>query len=72
MTTAIQTKKLAIVNVPLEYQKEEGCVAFQMVELTYYFYGKQMTDVFDTKILENGEQFVISGNGFIKDGFKIN
>lgn len=66
MTTAIQTKKLAIVNVPLEYQKEEGCVAFQMVELTYYFYGKQMTDVFDTKILENGEQFVISGNGFIK------
>ena len=43
-----------------------------MVELTYYFYGKQMTDVFDTKILENGEQFVISGNGFIKDGFKIN
>ena len=72
MTTAIQTKELAIVNVPLEYQKEEGCVAFQMVELTYYFYGKQMTDVFDTKILENGEQFVISGNGFIKDGFKIN
>lgn len=72
MTTAIQTKKLAIVNVPLEYQKEEGCVAFQMVELIYYFYGKQMTDVFDTKILESGEQFVISGNGYIKDGFKIN
>ena len=31
-----------------------------------------MTDTFDTKILANGDQIVISGNGFIKDGFKIN
>lgn len=72
MTNAIQTKKFQLVEVPAEYQKEEGCVAFQMVELTYFFYGKQMTDTFDTKILANGDQLIISGNGFLKDGFKIN
>ena len=72
MTNAIQTKKFQKVEVPVEYQKEEGCVAFQMIELTYSFYGKQMTETFDTKILKNGDQIIISGNGFIKDGFKIN
>lgn len=69
---AVETKKLQLVEVPAEYQKEEGCVAFQMIELTYTFYGKKMTERFDTKILETGEQIVISGNGFIKDGFQIN
>lgn len=68
----IQTKKLQIVEVPPQFQKEEGCVAFQKVELTYLFYGKLMTETFDTKILKNGSQFVINGNGFVKDGLKIN
>lgn len=72
MTAAIQTQKLEMVKVPAEYQKEEGCVAFQMVKLTYFFYGKEMTEMFDTKILQNGDQIVINGNGFIKDGLKIN
>lgn len=72
MTASIQTQKLQIVEVPAKYQKLEGCVAFQMVKLTYSFYGKQMTEMFDTKILKNGDQIVINGNGFIKDGFKIN
>ena len=68
----IKITKLQKVDVPAEYQKEEGCIAFQMVELTYFFYGKQMTERFDTKILKTGEQIVINGNGFIKNGFKIN
>lgn len=72
MTNAIQTKKGQITEIPVEYQKEEGCVAFQKIEMTYFFYGSKMTDTFDTKILANGDQIVISGNGFIKDGFKIN
>jgi len=71
MTTAIQTKKLQIVEVPAKYQKSEGCVAFQKIQMTYTFYGKEMTDIFDTKILANGNQIVVTGNGFIKDGFKI-
>lgn len=70
--SAIKTQKLQITEVPAQHQQEEGCVAFQMVELTYSFYGKQIAERFDTKILKNGNQIVINGNGFIKDGFKIN
>lgn len=69
---AIQIEKFKINEVPVKYQKNEGCVAFQMVKITYFFYGKEMIDTFDTKILKDGSQFVISGNGFIKDGLKIN
>lgn len=72
MSNAIQTKKLQRVDVPTEYQQEEGCIAFQMVEITYNFYGKQMSETFDTKILADGTQLVISGNGFIKDNFQLN
>ena len=72
MNAAIKIEKLQKVEVPVQYQKAEGCAAFQMVKLTYVFYGKQMTECFDTKILMNGKQIVINGNGFIKDGFEIN
>jgi hypothetical protein len=68
----IEIKKMSLVEVPDEYQKEEGCTAFQMVQLTYSFYGKVMTENFDTKILHNGKQIVINGNGFIKNNFEIN
>ncbi len=68
---SIQVQKLNKIEVPTEYQKEEGCTAFQIVRLTYNFYGKQMTEDFDTKILKCGKQIVINGNGFIKDGFEI-
>lgn len=71
MEKTITIKKLAITNVPAEYQAEEGCVAFQMVQISYSFYGKNMTETFDTKITADGQQFVIGGNGFIRDGFKI-
>jgi hypothetical protein len=61
-----------LVNVPTKFQKSEGCVAFQTIKVSYFFYGAEQTDVLDTKILKDGSQFVITGNGFIKDGFKIN
>ena len=41
------------VEVPVEYQKEEGCVAFQLVKVVIDFYGKLIEDVLDTKILQN-------------------
>jgi hypothetical protein len=72
MTKAVKIEKGAIVEVPKKYQKSEGCVAFQIIAMTYMFYGAEMKDTFDTKILNDGSQYVISGNGFIKDGFKIN
>jgi hypothetical protein len=72
MTTSIEITKLQTIEVPKQYQKEEGCIAFQMVKLSYFFYGKKMIETFDTKILKNGNQIIINGNGFIKDGYKIN
>lgn len=71
-TNIIQTKRHLLVDVPVQHQKEEGCVAFQLVELTYVFCGRRMVETFDTKILKNGKQLVINGNGIIKDGFIIN
>ena len=64
--------KLAITEVPVELQEEEGCVAFQMVKFEYTFYGSKQQNFLDTKILSNGDQIVIDGNGFIKGGTKIN
>ena len=46
-----------------------GIVAFQLVEFKYEFYGQSMSDVLYTKIMANGDQIVIDGNGFIKAGF---
>jgi hypothetical protein len=71
MTNAIQIQKLALVEVPAEFQNEVGAVALQMVKVTYFFYGKEITDTLDTKILANGKQIVIDGNGFIKAGTEI-
>lgn len=72
MTKAVKIEKGSIIEVPKKYQKSEGCIAFQIIVMTYFFYGAEMKDTFDTKILEDGSQYVVSGNGFIKDGFKIN
>ena len=69
---AIQITKLAITEVPVEFQPEYGCVAFQMVKFEYSFYGAKKVDFLDTKILANGTQLVIDGNGFIKSGTQIN
>jgi hypothetical protein len=56
----------------LQYQKEEGCVAFQLVKVFINFYGKLIEDVLDSKILEDGRKIVTNGNGYIKAGFEIN
>ena len=65
----VTIKKLNLVEVPEgEY---EDIKAFQMVEFTINFYGKEMVFELDTKITSEG-QFVIGGNGFIQDGYKIN
>lgn len=68
---AIEIKKGQLVEVPVEYQEEEGCVAFQLVELSYSFYGNIMTSTHDTKILKNGKQIIHGGNGFIQNGIEI-
>ena len=67
----LEITKLQKVEVPAEYQKEEGCIAFELVKVVIDFYGKLIEDVLDTKILQDGRQIVISGNGYIKAGYEI-
>lgn len=69
--TNIEITKMQRVDVPTEFQKEEGCIAFQKIKVLINFYGKLIEDVLDTKILEDGTQFVKDGNGFIKAGYQI-
>jgi hypothetical protein len=57
--------------VQKERFKDEGIVAFQMVEFTIDFYGIKEVFTEDTKILKNGKQIVVDGNGFIEGGFEI-
>lgn len=67
----IEITKMQRVDVPTEYQKEEGCIAFQTIKVVINFYGKLIEDVLDTKILANGVQVVTNGNGYIKAGYEI-
>lgn len=64
------TKMQRVENTDKQSQKK-GIVAFQMVKFEYIFYGNKQTDFLDTKIMSNGDQIVIDGNGFIKAGTKI-
>ena len=67
----IEITKLQRVDVPTEYQEEEGCIAFQTVKVVVNFYGKLVEDILDTKIMADGKQVLINGNGFIKAGYEI-
>ena len=65
----IEIKKMKRVEAPAgEY---EDIVAFQMVEFTVDFYGNKQVDLLDTKIMADGSQFVIAGNGWIPDGYEV-
>jgi hypothetical protein len=50
----------------------EGVVAFQMVKIEFNYHGFEYSQVHDTKIMANGNQFVYDGDGFINSGFSIN
>ncbi len=65
----IEMKKLDRVEAPKGEYK--NIVAFQMVEFVINFYGNIESFLLDTKILKNGKQLVIDGNGFIPSGYEI-
>lgn len=67
----LKIKKLQRVENTDKEMLEKGIVAFQLVEIGYSFYGQSMTDVLDTKIMDNGDQIIIDGNGFIPAGFVL-
>lgn len=52
-------------------QQFDGITAFQMVTFEINFFGKKIISKLDTKIMENGDQLVIDGDGYIKQGFKV-
>lgn len=57
----------------IEDYKADGMdvVVLQLVTIEYNFYGRTMSDTFDTKIDSEGRQFIVSGNGFFEDGKEI-
>lgn len=67
----LEITKMQKVEVPAEYQKEEGCVAFQLIKVVINFYGNKIEDVLDSKILADGRQIITNGNGYIKAGYEI-
>ena len=70
MKSVTITKLQRVENTDAE-MLEMGIVAFQMVKFEYTFYGSNQTDFLDTKIMADGRQIVIDGNGFIKEGTEI-
>ena len=65
----IEITKLARVEAPAgEY---ENIVAFQMIEYVIDFFGNIINGRLDTKIMTDGRQLVIGGDGYIEDGFEI-
>lgn len=44
---------------------------FQMVDFHIEFYGKKIVLREDTRIMLDGRQFVINGNGFIPEDFEL-
>lgn len=67
----IEIKKLDRVEAYVNF-KAEGIAAFQFVVITIDVFGRKMTNRYDTKIMADGRQIVIDGDGFIKDGTLIN
>ena len=65
---AITFNKKTLVKPP---KVEDGIVAFQMVEYVIDFFGNEISNTLDTKIMEDGRQIVIDGDGFVKAGTEI-
>ena len=64
----ITAEKLARVEAP---KIENGIVAFQMVKFVINFFGNEVESVLDTKIMQDGRQLVIDGDGFIPSGYEV-
>lgn len=65
----IEIKKLNRVEAPAgEY---DDIVAFQMIKFSIDFFGNEEEFMLDSKILKDGRQLVIDGNGWIPDNYEI-
>lgn len=62
--------KQNIVKIPAEHQ-EGDVVAFQLIDFEINFFGAIQKFTLDSRILKDGSQYILNGNGWIKSGFKI-
>ena len=68
---AITITRLQKVETTDKRDLRDGIIAFQLVNIEINFYGKIITDTLDTKIMKDGRQIVIDGNGYISAGTEI-
>lgn len=68
---SITTNKMARIENTDAELAAQGIVAFQMVEFVIDFFGTEITTTHDTKIMQDGKQFVIGGCGYIPDGYEV-
>ena len=68
---AITITRLQKVETADKRDLRVGIIAFQLVNVEINFYGKIITDTLDTKIMKDGRQIVIDGNGYISAGTDI-
>ena len=66
----IKITKGQMVEAP-EDMKLSGVVAFQLVDFEITYFGSIIKSTHDTKIMNDGRQLVIDGDGFIPCGFEI-
>ena len=68
---AITITRLQKVETTDKRDLRDGIIAFQLVNVEINFYSKIITDTLDTKIMKDGRQIVIDGNGYISAGTEI-
>lgn len=67
----IVANKLARVENKDDEMLSQGIVAFQIVEFVISFFGSEIISNLYTKIMEDGRQIVIGGDGYIPDGYEV-
>lgn len=55
-----------------EYHNNLGIVAFQLIDVCFRVYGTDRQSRYDTKIMKDGRQLIIDGDGWLKDNTDIN
>lgn len=68
---AITITRLQKVETTDKRDLRVGIIGFQLVNVEINFYGKIITDTLDTKIMKDGRQIVLDGNGYISAGTEI-
>ncbi|MBS9774757.1 MAG: hypothetical protein KGV59_06335 [Tenacibaculum sp.] len=68
---ALEITKLERVENTDKEMLSQGIVAFQLVKFVVNFFGNKVESILDTKIMSDGRQFVIDGDGFIEQGFEV-